>query len=37
MKPKKTLHDAIVVVLKDGNNEWTEIEAIANTVYERKL
>jgi len=37
MKPKKTLHEAIVVVLKDGNNEWMEIEAIANAVNERKL
>ena len=37
MKPKKTLNEAIVVVLKDANNEWTEIEAIANAVNERKL
>jgi hypothetical protein len=37
MKPKKTLHEAIVAVLKDGSNEWTEIEAIANAVNERKL
>ena len=37
MKPKKTLHEAILVVLKDANNEWTEIEAIANAVNERKL
>jgi hypothetical protein len=37
MKPKKTLHEAILVVLKEGNNEWTEIEAIANAVNERKL
>lgn len=37
MKPKKTLHDAIVAVLKDGNNEWMEIEAIATAVNERKL
>ncbi|MEO8606674.1 MAG: hypothetical protein ABI690_02235 [Chloroflexota bacterium] len=37
MKPKKTLHDAIVTVLKDGNNEWMELEAIANAVNEKKL
>ena len=37
MKPKKTLHEAIVVVLKEGNNEWMEIEAIASAVNERKL
>ena len=37
MKPKKTLHEAIVVVLKDANNEWMELEAIANAVNERKL
>jgi nucleosome binding factor SPN SPT16 subunit len=37
MKPKKTLHDAILVVLKDANNEWTELEAIANAVNEKKL
>ncbi len=37
MKPKKTLHEAILGVLKDGNNEWMEIEAIANAVNEGKL
>jgi hypothetical protein len=37
MKPKKTLHEAILVVLKEGTNEWTELEAIANAVNERKL
>ena len=37
MKPKKTLNEAIVVVLKDANNEWTELEAIANAVNEKKL
>jgi hypothetical protein len=37
MKPKKTLHEAILVVLKDGNNDWMEIEAVANAVNERKL
>lgn len=37
MKPKKTLHEAILVVLKDNNNEWMEIETIANAVNEKKL
>ena len=37
MKPKKTLNEAIVVVLKEANNEWMELEAIANAVNEKKL
>lgn len=37
MKPKKTLHEAILVVLNDNQNEWIEIEAIAGAVNERKL
>jgi hypothetical protein len=37
MKAKKTLHEAIVVVLKDSENEWMELEAIASAVNERKL
>jgi len=37
MKPKKTLHEAILVVLKDADNEWMELEAIANAVNERQL
>ena len=37
MKPKKTLHEAILVVLKEADNEWMELEAIANAVNERQL
>jgi hypothetical protein len=37
MKPKKTLNEAIVVVLNEANNEWMELEAIANAVNERKV